>query len=757
MVMDNYSTVKQLQQQASVEEIEELAPETNKKINLSPYLRTLGRKAWLLGGLTALGAAVGFGTTFLAPNTYTGSFGLLVEPATSDGKLNDPSVLARSGDGGSSGYGNVDYATQLEILRGREMLTKIAEEIKSQLPSTSKVSVESIVNNLRANLVINRLIAGKSRADATKIIQVVYNESNPQLVQLVLDTTAKRFLQYSEEERQTNINAAVKFIDEQIPELRQRVDNSRTQQQELQKKFQLIDPVSRGQELFTQYHTLTNQQIQVRHDLKELQAVSTSLQQQLKLTPDEAITASDFTQDPNRSTLLGKLQDIESQIAVASTQYTKDSPNLQDLEEKRQSLERLIKEKNAKIEQKTLPSQNKNPQVQNYQNDIRLGLIQQLVEITNQIKTLQVRDKQLTSTIASFKTQAEQFPELVRQYNDLGLKLDISSRLLDQLLIQRETLRVEAAKNYIPWELVSKPKLAVDGEGNAIPTPPGRTRKIVLGLLLGMTAGILAALLWEKRQGIFYTANDVKDTLGFPLLNEVPIDDRPKNNYEAHNIETEASESLFENSFDDLYAKLCFSKGSVKSVMVTSPEPQDGQSTVALNLAKTAAGKGKKVLLVDGNLRKPKLHQFLGLNNQKGLANILKEKISANDAIQAVPEWENLYLLSAGATANKTPKLWSSKMESLMEELTDRYDLVIYDPPHFQESTDMSFLGANTDGIILVVGLYKTQQSTSKKAAEQLKSFRLPVLGIVANNPIYDTQEEVNLGLHQKTQSTQAA
>jgi len=755
MVMDKFSASKPLPQ-ASIDDLEEVSAE-GKGLNLNPYVRTLRRKVWLVGGLTALGAILGLAASFLRPDTYFGSFGLLVEPATSNARLNDPSVLARS-DNQNSGPNSstVDYATQIEILRGREMLTKIAQEIKTQFPADSDINVDGIVTNLRQNLSVQRLNPGKSRLDATKIIFVSYNESNPKLVQLVLDTVAKRYLQYSEEERETNINSAVTFIDEQIPELRQRVDNIRTQQQDLQRKYQLIDPTSRGQELFNQYHTLTNQQIQVQNDLKELKAVYASLQQQLKLTPEEAIAASDLTQDPNRSTLLAKLQEIESQIAIASTQFTKDSPNLQDLEEKRQSLMNLINDKSQQIGQKTLGTVSNNPQVQNHQNEIRLSLIKQLVDTTNQIKTLEVRNQQLKTTVGSFRTQAEQFPEVVRQYNDLGLKLDITSKLLDQLLVQRETLRVEAAKNYVPWELVSQPTLVLDNDGNPLGSPPGRTRKLALGLLLGMFAGVTAALLWEMRQGFFFSAKDVRDTLALPLLDEIPIDDRPLANSEL-NGETEEEESFFNNTFDSLYAKLCFLHTPVRSVMVSSVEPEDGQSTVAVNLAKTAAASGKKVLLVDANIRQPKLHQSLGVANQKGLANILAGNIPVQEAIQKVPDSENLYILSGGSTSGKTPKLWSAKMEALTKELPEQYDLVIYDPPHFLDTTDVSFLGANSDGIILVVALYKTQQASAKKAVEQIKSFRLPILGIVANNPVYESPEEVNLDVHQTVQSTQAA
>ncbi|NJL52205.1 MAG: CpsD/CapB family tyrosine-protein kinase [Hydrococcus sp. SU_1_0] len=254
-----------------------------------------------------------------------------------------------------------------------------------------------------------------------------------------------------------------------------------------------------------------------------------------------------------------------------------------------------------------------------------------------------------------------------------------------------------------------------------------------------MALGMGAALLWEKRRNIFYTAEDIQDLLLLPLLGEIPVDDRfrtlpntaPGSSALAW-VETHINrrESLFLRAFDSLYAELTFlyADNPVSSLVVTSVEPKDGQSTVALQLAQTAAGEGKRVLLVDANLEKPSLPT-------KRLTSLLGHTSSREEAIYQMPEVDNLSILTAEALqAKASTKLGSTKMQHLMEDLSVDYDLIIYDTPHFLDSPDVSFMTAQTDGIVMVVGVNKTRQSLVKEAVNQINAFRLPTLGIVANH-----------------------
>jgi capsular exopolysaccharide synthesis family protein len=155
---------------------------------------------------------------------------------------------------------------------------------------------------------------------------------------------------------------------------------------------------------------------------------------------------------------------------------------------------------------------------------------------------------------------------------------------------------------------------------------------------------------------------------------------------------------------------------------------------MAIHLAQTAAAIGQRVLLVDSDLRRPQLHVRLGLPNEQGLTDVITTDLSLNDAIQRSPIEENLFVMTAGQATTDSIKLLSSdKMQYLMEQFQAFFDLVIYDTPPLLGLADGNLLAANTDGIVLVVGIEKTDRSMLTKALDGLKISGAPVLGVVAN------------------------
>jgi capsular exopolysaccharide synthesis family protein len=229
-----------------------------------------------------------------------------------------------------------------------------------------------------------------------------------------------------------------------------------------------------------------------------------------------------------------------------------------------------------------------------------------------------------------------------------------------------------------------------------------------------------------------------------PLLGEIPLykSTEPLNSvvFAGSIEETEGSNnsaSRFQEAFDSLYANIRFlySAPPVRSLAVCSAAPGDGKSTVALHLAQSAASMGQRVLLVDANFRLPQLHNKLGLPNHKGLSDLLAKKLTPNEIIQRSPLAENLFVLTSGQPLqNSTKLLGSAQMQYLMEEFQATFDLVIYDTSHLLNRMDANFLAAHTDGLLMVVGVRKTNRSVVMQVINQLNTFRLPTLGVVANH-----------------------
>ncbi len=726
---------KQSEQLASVDadDFDELK---QKGLNLRALWRTIQRNVLLISGVTTVVAVATLYSGLTSPRSYEGDFRLLVEPITSEAKFTDPSVLSRDHQQEVSTSMGVDYPTLLQVLQSPGLLSETAKRIQIRYPDVS-------YDSLSKNLVVQRI--GKDLLDFTNIVEVRYKGQDPKEVQFVLEELAEGYLKYSLENRKTRINGGVQFIENQLPSLQQRVYNLQVQLQTLQKQYHLIDPLIEGEELSKQVRVVKGQQLDFQRELQEQKSLYINLQRQLGLAPNEALAASNLSEDPTYGELLGQLKKIESQIAVESARFSEDNPSLQTLREKQKNLSLLLNREAERILGQNLPISTVNSQLLNFQNPTRLELIKQLINTANQVQVLKVRTQEFAQTEALLAQQARQLPAIMRQYNDLQRQLEISTKTLNQLLVQRETLRVEAAQNGFPWEVVSAPRMQRDAAGNLIPAPSGIAKKVPIVMVAGFLLGFGAAVLKDKSRNVFYTNQDIQDAIALPILGVIPFDKSAKHfsNSSAVVESTEvtppyhSNSSLFLEAFNSLYARIRFfsSESPVQSLIVSSAAPGDGKTTIALHLAQATAAMGQRVLLVDANLRQPQIHTILGLSNQQGLSNLLSQNLDPNYVFQRSPLQDNLFVLTSGQLLpDSTRLLASNRMQYLIEQFETAFDLVIYDTPHLLGLADTNFMAAHTDGILMVIQIGKTNESEVMHVMNELNNFRLPVLGIVTNH-----------------------
>jgi capsular exopolysaccharide synthesis family protein len=705
------------------EETEETTASSQGGLNLGPLLRTIQRKILLIVGLT--GAAGMAANQFLIQEptaTYQGHFQMLVEPVSSTDKLADPLTLTRTQGNPNENLFSLDYPTQLQILQSPEILDEIVNQVQAEYPKFS-------LQDIQKNLTVERLAGENKRFDVTKILEIKYKGSDPDLVELVLEETAKRYEKYSVEERSSGIQEGVKFIDAQLPDLERRVNSYQTELQNLQQDYQLVNPETRAQELYEQIRVLESQSNEAQRLLQELRTQYVNLQAQLNFTPNEALAASALSEAPNRTQLLASLAEIEREIAKQSAVYNDNTPEMQLLLQQRANIQQLLDQETQQVLGENSANLSPNSSVLGFQSSIRQQLISQLVDVSNQIEMLEVRLAGLQESQSRFERQAQVLPSISRRYAELQQKLELANGNLKRFLEQREKLLLESAQDNVPWEVISRPKIEETIEDNSQKT-------LMMGIVGGLVAGLVLAILLEKIHNIFYSIDDLKDTIKNPILGIIPRQKR-KSVFELFSS-SQQKQSRFMDAFDVLYANVRFLYGdsSLRSLAVCSAESGDGKSTVALHLAQTIASMGQKVLIVDANLRHPQLHQSLGLPNQKGLSNLLTDnRIAPSILIQQSQMTDNLFALTAGTpTAAAIKLLGSAQMRHIVDELQKTFDLVIYDTPQLRDYTDASFLSGHLDGLILVVGIAKTHQSVTQDVLAQLDKFRLPCLGVVANH-----------------------
>jgi succinoglycan biosynthesis transport protein ExoP len=203
----------------------------------------------------------------------------------------------------------------------------------------------------------------------------------------------------------------------------------------------------------------------------------------------------------------------------------------------------------------------------------------------------------------------------------------------------------------------------------------------------------------------------------------------PVDEYDSYSRFMEALRVLHAN-----FQMLSSADRPLRSIVISSAMAGDGKSTVALNWAKTAVAMGQRVLIVDADLRRPQIHAQLNMNNDYGLSNLIVKNMDSRSVIRRVKPGEELYVMTSGRIPPDPASLLSAhRTRLLMEKASERFDLIIYDTPPLLGLADASLLARHADGLVLVVGLDKTDRLTLQKVLDDLKSFQVPVLGLIAN------------------------
>lgn len=724
-------------------DVDEMDSTPNRGLNLRSLGRTVQRQALLIAAIaTAMTALAITQASKIRPN-YQGDFQLLVEPVTNAARATDPLTVSRSGDAIPSGdIFRLDYPTQIQILQSPGMLNSIVQDVQAaDYPNFS-------LGQLQQGLTVTRLVseAGGSTDNSTRIIRVTYEDADPGLVQQVLKITSDRFLRYSLEERKTRFGEGIKFIDDQLPEAQQRVNSIQDQIQQLQQRYDLVAPTEQGGQLSTSINDINTLQQETDRLLREQVVLYNSLRNQVKLNPTEAVAASALSEDPTYTELQSQLVEVEAQLATESVRFNEASPVLQSLLERKKNIVALLDQRAQQVVGQQVTNQTvegtANSPVLAFQNSVRIGLIGQLVNAENQIRQLEVRNREIARTRQGYQQQLQQFPAVARQYADLTRELEIATQTLNRLQTQRETLRVEAAQTEVPWELISEPIVPRDAEGNPLPLPTNAPRLVIAGAGLGLLLGTLLALLLERYRNVFYTVEDVQEAVKLPLVGVIPFSRGAKQSLEfpstfgaTTDLEDSRLETAsFRESFSDLYSNIRLAEPPIRSLMVCSAEPGDGKTTVALYLAQTAAGTGQRVLLVDTNLRLPQIHTRLDLRNARGLSDLLSSNTNPEELIQRSPLAENLFVLPAGSSVPGSARmLGSDQMVQLMDKMQTLFDLVIYDTPHLAGLTDASFLTTHVDEVLMVIAANKTNRTAVDRVLNKLASLRITNVSLVAN------------------------
>ncbi|ERN42132.1 uncharacterized protein involved in exopolysaccharide biosynthesis [Rubidibacter lacunae KORDI 51-2] len=712
------------EEQAFAEE-QDISP--RRGLSLRSLLATVKRQWIAVAGVTGVFGSMAYLLAAMLPPLYRGSFQVLVEPVTNEARLSEPTALTRNGGRvpGQEAF-RLDYPTQIVLLQSPRILSSVVDRVRQDKPDFTG-------RDLQLGLTVDRL--GRE----FRILEVVFEGRDPIVVSTVLDVLADEYLRYSLEERKSRIGEGVGFIEEQLPELRERSNMLQNDLQQLQQKHAFFDPLQEGQALSLQLRATSELRLEASRQLSEQQELYVQLQEQLGFGPDVALAASALSGDPVYQKLVLDLQSVEERIAAETARFRAGSPIVNELVAQRANLRPLLEQRARESLGDEFAS---DPRVRIYLDAARRGLVSQLMDVSGAIVQLELRERGLSEQEAALKAEIQAFPAIVRRYTDMQRELEVVNRTLDQLLSERERLKVEAAQTQVPWELVTEPQLPRDRDGKPIPLAVSSKKMLVLGAFFGLIAGTGLAVLIDKREDIFFSSDDLSDASPVPLLEIVPCSPVAPAIRDLKPLFGEAPDSpaaIFREAFNSIYAKLLFfySDAPLRSIVISSPQQGDGKTTVALHLAYTAAAAGRRVLLVDANLRNPQLHTLLNLNNLQGLKQLLLQsrEPQRQTLLQRLSSSDTLFVMTSGGVLSEAGQLLASgAMEKISSRLASAFDLVIYDTPPLDRYADAKFLAANAGGLVSVIGIGKTQRSVTLDVLDEISAFNLPIIGAIAND-----------------------
>lgn len=376
---------------------------------------------------------------------------------------------------------------------------------------------------------------------------------------------------------------------------------------------------------------------------------------------------------------------------------------------------------------------------------------EQLVEaVRSHMNSLGARLTVLDGLKAAREATFQELPAAEVEEAMLATRLDALRKLGDQLRMEYQRTRIEEAVEAGRLSIID---LATVPE---MPTGVGPVTKIALGTILGLLLGGSAALLREARDRVIRRREDIETVLQLPWLAVIPRirvqnkakkrdagRNRPRGNRNrlagllaSGDRDFVIERAFAADAFRSLQMNVAFASDieAPKVIAVTSAAAQDGKTTTAVNLAVAYAEQGARVLLIDCDLRRPRLHRLSGMPREPGLAEVILGRCEHEQVIRPIAD--NLWLLAAGAMPPNPPALLgSTQMRRLIGDLSLEYDVLLLDCPPALLGSDAALVGTIADGTLFVVRAGHTDRELAQDAVEQLRRVGVRVIGAALNDP----------------------
>jgi len=563
----------------------------------------------------------------------------------------------------------------------------------------------------------------------TNLFSIKYRHSDPELAQKITNTLAEVFATNNLQRSELGSSANAIALSKQISELQGRIKADQQAQFEYAKAHNLPLSIGNGVNLEDlRANQLSTQLLQAQNDRKTAEAVYNSA----KSAPD-VFTIPQIEKSARVARLRDRLSELKEKRDALLVTYTKEWPEVKRTD----ASIRLLEEELNRAAAETISTLKANYEAEKAHEESLYDMYSKQKGITSQ----QTRDQ---IEMASMAQEIETNKQLVATY---------------QQRYQEVTMTSGDIGNEITIENFSRVPKA--------PIGPPRVRNIMIAFILSLVAGIGLAFLLHFLDDTVKSVDDIDRYIHLPALALIPASkgDRARLKGMAMPGASDSTALAMVNdvrspiaeSYRHLRTSLLLSSAGQppKTILVTSSQPSEGKTTTAINTAFMLAQTGAEVLIIDCDLRRPRLHAQFEVSNAKGLTTLLSGERDLESSLQSYQKGANLKILTSGPVPpNPAELLGSEEMRKLLAKLSERFAHIIIDSPPAISFTDASILSTMVDGVVLVVHASRSSRAVVRRAKQQLLDVGAHIFGIVLNNVRLESQDYYYSGYYSNYYST---
>ena len=633
-------------------------------------------------------------------------------------------------------WNNEYLNTQIRVLTSRSLAREVIRELEKftprQTPPAGKAAGTKAAGETedpeaaaraRQSAAISGFLGALNIAhvENTRLLEVTYVSPDPKLAAFSVNTLFDKFVEFNLAMKAESSQKASEFLTTQIEDMRRNLAQKEQELQEYGKRKEL--------------YYIRGDDSTVVQKLSDLNAAYTAAQ--IERINREALfrelrnKSYDNYSEVRASALITGLKTEysakESEYKRKSQIFQDSYPEMQRLKTQLEGLQKRIAEETADIARKVL-----NQAEAEYQAALK-------------------KENSLQGMLTEQKGSVVSSNANAIYYNSLKIEVENMRNLLDHLTRKEKESMLSAR---LEGTQTSNIKIVDRAEVPLGPFSPNRRRALLMALMLGLGLGVFAVFALNYLDNTVKSPEDVEKLLRMPALGFVPdtsvaakasmylpyYSERKKQEPDKgpkpiELINLREPESVIAEHYRYIRTSLLLASDTAPKVMVaTSPLPQEGKTVTTINLAVAFAQQGKKVLAVDCDLRRPRLHKVFRLKNTAGLTSCLVGRSSAEEIVHECPGLPNLRLIPSGPVPPNPAELLTSKaMKDLLAGLKKSYDHIFIDTPPLMAGSDAILLGEQGDGIILVTHGGKTPRKTIEKARDEIAKFNIKLFGVILN------------------------